>query len=171
MATSEATELLLLPLDPLRGLRRISEDFDRLVELDPKLREAKAQVEQHLGGLPSEEDIGERLGPILWVQLRDHLKSQRAVNTLRRALGDGDNVLRSVEEALATTFDVEVLQEVIREAGQLAQADSAAAGLFRQARDELNEGVRPKTILKKILIVIIIILILIIVAEILYILL
>jgi hypothetical protein len=42
MGPSERAELLLLPLDPQRGFRRLMADLERFRGLDPKLRAALA---------------------------------------------------------------------------------------------------------------------------------
>ena len=135
---SDSVDMLLLPLDPLRGFQIITSDLDRLAELDPKIREARSLVEDHLRGLPSEKDRDEMLAPILWLQVRAYVQTPVNLGIIRRWFGNGDAVLRAVEEALNTTFDLEILHKVIQEGGELADADSAKDGRLREARDELS---------------------------------
>ena len=53
-------------------------------------------------------------------------------------MGDGDAVLRAVERSLETIFSLEVLEEVIREATELAAADSGPGAEIQRARDEMQ---------------------------------
>jgi hypothetical protein len=135
---SDSIDIFLVPLDPLRGFQTIMSDLDRLAELDPKIREARALVEDHFRGLPSEKDLDDKLAPLLWLQVRAYIQSPVNLGVIRRWFGNGDAVLRAVNEALETTFDQETLQKVIQETGQLAQADSVKDGRLREARDELS---------------------------------
>jgi len=155
---SEATQFFLLPLDPVRGFDKIREDLDILGELDPKLREARHRIDRHLRELTFEQDV---LASVLWLQIRDHVRSQSNLRAVRRLLGDGDAVLRAVERGLETMFTRETVQEVGREVAQLDLADSPASKLLRDSRDEIT---LQQTRIVKLLIVSDIILVLLVVA-------
>ena len=57
----DAVDALLAPVDPVRGLGWASRELGRLAELDPKLRAARAMVEEHLQGL-DQADVTDTLG-------------------------------------------------------------------------------------------------------------
>jgi hypothetical protein len=134
---------LLLPVDPVRGLQIIRGELVRLIELDPKVREAAARVEQHLLNVSSTEDGDQRLAPVLWAQVRDHFRAASGVAAIRRALGDGDLILRWTESLLATRLHADVVRQVIEEAKQLEASDSGSGSRsFLDARDELQRQAR-----------------------------
>jgi hypothetical protein len=147
MAVTDDVDFLLTPLDPVRALRRIASDVDRLAALDPKLGEAISLVRKRLQSVPPGTSPDETLPVVFWLQLRGHLMSQpSAVAAVRRWLGDSDAVLRSVERALDTSLTVEVLQQLSAEATTLTDGAYADHVRFSQARQELDEvqGGRPQ---------------------------
>lgn len=140
MAVATQADFFLLPLDPTRGLTRIREELDRRTEADPKIGDARAQVEAALRAAPSREDLDQTLAPLVWLQARDHVRSQREVEAVLRALDDGDAVLRAVEEAVPTVLDPTTLRVVAQEAKQLAGTDSPGAARLTEAHDELRRA-------------------------------
>jgi hypothetical protein len=144
---SEFVDLLLTPLDPLRALRRIVSDVDRLAALDPKVGEARHLVTERLtSALASTPDGEEIVAGIFWLHLRGQLTNEPALLTAFRAwLGDGDLVLRTTELALDTVLSSDVLRETVTQAGQLSDAPPPQASPLDQARRELRrlQGERP----------------------------
>ena len=69
---------------------------------------------------------------------RIRLACSVGLDGFRRWVGDGDAVLRAVERSLETIFSLEVLEEVIREATELAAADSGPGAEIQRARDEMQ---------------------------------
>lgn len=137
---TEYADQHLLALDPLRGLHKLADELDRLVELDPKLREARDRLEERGTSLSSAEGLDETLLPLLWLRVRDHLRSQRDLRAIRLAFGRGDAVLRWVDGALATSFEADVLEQVIEEARKLDQPEADAPSRLAEAREELLGG-------------------------------
>jgi hypothetical protein len=142
-STSTAVDSLLLSLDPLCGLRRIVADLDRLVTLDPKIREAARLLEERLSALTSDEDRNSVLTPVLWLQLRDFFASPGIFDAIRQRLTDGDAVLRQVESTLETIFSEESLSEVVRQVKAATSTEvealtkSAVAQRLEMARQEV----------------------------------
>lgn len=133
---SNAADAFFVAIDPPRGLRRISSDLGRMVELDPKVRAAIALLDDRLHAVPP--DGQEMLGAVLWTRGRIRLACSVGLDGFRRWVGDGDAVLRAVERSLETIFSLEVLEEVIREATELAAADSGPGAEIQRARDEMQ---------------------------------
>jgi len=134
MATAPSADFLLLPLDPLRGFAQVRAEFERLAESDPRLQEAQAMAEERIRAL-AEADRNETFVPLAWLQLRDRVKSQAGVETIIRALGDGEAVRQALEETLPSVLDPGALDEAIREAGGLS---SGNGDQLAQARAELQ---------------------------------
>jgi hypothetical protein len=113
-------DVLLTPLEPTRALRYVISEVDQLSALDPKLRQARAQIMDALAGAAAKSDDQETLGAVFWLQLRGQLTSRPAetVEAFRRWLGDGDLVLRTVDDVLRTALTTQVLQSLIDEAGR-----------------------------------------------------
>jgi hypothetical protein len=132
---SAAVHQHLMPIDPVGALRSVVPDIDRFAQLDPKIARAKSLLVERLTlVLPADErDV---LVPLLWLQFREEFRSASMLRALRLALGDGQWVLKVVEEALETTFSKEVLTRVIQEATQRAATESAASQELDRAREE-----------------------------------
>ena len=123
---------LLAPVDPVRGLAALAADAERLRELDPRVREAAALVEDRLSGLSDEERDG-TLAPMLWLGLRARVASPPALDALRRSLRDGASVLHAVDTALAApAFGADVLRRAVRE------SDATHRAALDEARVELD---------------------------------
>lgn len=135
---STTAESLLLMVDPLRGLYRARNDIDRLAELDPKIKEARRQLTDRLAAVTSSEGRDELLVPILWLHVCDVVKIPGNLNAFRQWLGNGEAVLVSVENALATTFTKHVIEEVMTEAGRQVKDDSVMAERLRVAREDMG---------------------------------
>lgn len=136
-AAPSAIELLLLPLDPLRGLRRIQADFDRLAEVDPKLGAARGLLEERFQLLGGDEQG--MLGAILWVYVRGRLTSSGIEAGFRRWIGSGETVLRTVEAALESVYSIETMRELSQQGTRFAVTDSSAGAAIEQARQELSQ--------------------------------
>jgi hypothetical protein len=130
-------DILLLPLDPTRGLRRLSEDFSRIGELDPKVRAAGALLKERFATLTSAEQ--DAVQTALWVYVRGRLTRSGGLERFRRFIGDGDRFLRLVEAALDSLFSLPTLKQVAAQLNQLAVVDSPASAEIEQARDELRQ--------------------------------
>lgn len=138
--SSEATDAILLSVDPMRGFQRFRRDLDRLTDLDPKIREARSLVEQHLRALPSDTDFVNTLTPLLWLQVRNSFQNQQVLGIVCEELGNGDKILRSVEDAIATTLSHDVLLAAIAETTALAQPESLSTKRLQLANDELGHS-------------------------------
>jgi hypothetical protein len=135
----DVSDVLLLNLDPSRGLRRILSDLDRFAKLDPKIDEARRLLGERFDGF-SENDLETTLGPALWLTLNGCCGwcLPLIFPAIRSTLRDGDVVLRAVEDSLATVFAPDVLQQVNQEAELQSRSDSDRAEHLRRARDELR---------------------------------
>ena len=139
---ADPIDFFLLPLDPARGLRTYADDLGRYAELDPRVREATALVEDRLNGLSDEERTS--LGAILWTQLRPYVQSPEALGQLRRSGVDGAFLLPAVDEALAGMLSADVLKTVVQEGNDLSAADAAMGDRLRRAADELTNAGKDK---------------------------
>jgi hypothetical protein len=135
-------DLLLTPADPGRALRHIVSEVERLAALDPKLHQARTRIMDSLATAVPPSDEQETLGAVVWLHLRGRLASRpaAALETVRLWLGDGDLVLRTVEDALRTTLTAQVLRDVVHGAGHDADATSGRAHLLDQARAEVRRA-------------------------------
>jgi len=133
------TDFFLLPLDPTRGLRRISDDLDGLVVSDPRFRDAKTHIERHFRGMGLGADFDDCLLPALWVQLRERLSNEHDVQAIRQVLATDGTFSKSLEVALDTRFAPDVTRRAIQEIGALTETDSTVSRQVQDARDELNQ--------------------------------
>jgi hypothetical protein len=138
-------DALLTPVDPGRALQQFISELDELAALDPKLDRARARISDAVAAMNATADEQEILGAVFWLHIRGRVTSQPAetAELIRRWLGDGDLVLRTVDDALRTTLTPEVLQSVVDGAKtyDAAQSDDPATDRGRplaQARDELR---------------------------------
>lgn len=134
---SNPVDILLLPLDPTRGLRRLSEDLSRVAELDPKVRAASKSLEERFATLTSAEQ--DAVVTAFWVYVRGRLTRSGGLEGFRRFIGDGERFLRLVEAALDSLFSLPTLKQAAAQLNQLAVADSPASAEIEQARDELRQ--------------------------------
>jgi hypothetical protein len=124
---------VLIPIDPVRALETITAELDTAISLDPKVRQAAQLMQERLEGVTDED-----LGAVLWLHMRTRLQDARAPEAFRRAVGDSDGFLRSVELALGTGFTTANLQQSVREAQRVTAGDLEAKTLLDRARDELK---------------------------------
>jgi hypothetical protein len=125
--TQSAADLLLLPLDPVRGLHGIAAEVGRLADLDPKIREAGRLLEERLGTVASADDRDNVLVPLLWLQLRGFVTTPGTYDAIRERIGNGDEVLRQVETSLETVFSKDALSTAVQEAKASAAQESSAS--------------------------------------------
>lgn len=146
-AESHTDEVFLLPLDPQRGLRRITDHLTRYADLDPKLREAARLLDRRFQAFSEQEQ--EMLGALLWAYLRGRIKASASVGAILGWIEQGDAILPRVEAALETTFSVESLKALLREGTQLAATESAgdAGAEIQRARDEVRHLTAPEILL------------------------
>jgi hypothetical protein len=142
---SDVIDSYLLPLDPIRGLRRYGEDLQRYAALDPRIQEAMSLIGDRLNGLSDKER--DALGPILWTSVRSAVANPRTLARLRRFGVDGGLILPAVERALDEKLTVEVLQRVVQEADAVTQSDGIKGGRLRESADELNATGGPDALL------------------------
>ena len=135
MTLSDSVDLLLLPLDPARGLRRIGAELDRVSASDEKVRDARVRLTDRFGAVPSEQ-LDYILGPLLWLHLRPILINPGLVGVIIASLTEPATVREASDEALATTFNPRVLQQVIQEVAAGEELRSANGGPLQVARDE-----------------------------------
>ncbi len=145
---SNASDVLLIPLDPLRGLQKVTDHLERYVDLDPKLREAARLLQERFDSLSASEQ--EVLGALLWAYLRGQIKASASVDAIIRWAGQGEAVLRTAEGALGSIFSTETLRASIREATRLTttQSDTGAGAEIQQARDEIRQMTSVEILLK-----------------------
>jgi hypothetical protein len=138
-SVSNPVDILLLPLDPTRGLRRLSEDFSRVAELDGRVRAAGKLLEERFATLTSAEQ--DAVETAFWVYVRGRLTRSGGLQGFRRFIGDGDRFLRLVEDALDSLFSLPTLKQLAAQLNQLAEAetDSPASAEIEQARHELRQ--------------------------------
>jgi hypothetical protein len=132
----DPTDVLLLSLDPARGLQILGGDLQRFTDLDPKVREAVDLMKDRLDALSPEEQAG--LMPVLWTHLRGYVQSPVAFHRLRRMMQNGSFLLAAVEATLSSTFQADTLKRVAADTDVLVKADSAKAGRIQTANDELT---------------------------------
>lgn len=145
--TSNASDLFLTPLDPLRGLNALSEHLNRYAALDPKLHEAARLLQQRFDRLTDEEK--DTWSAVLWAYVRGRLTRSTGVGPIMAWSCDGDRVLRVAETALRTVFADDSLKAVVRHANELTAAESVspAAMELQRARDEVRSATGPELIL------------------------
>ena len=134
----DPVDVILTPVDPVRGLGAALSELSRLAELDPKLKAAQAEVGEYLQQL-DQGDVTEVVGPVLWVWAREVLRSPQGLIQLHAAFNDGGATLQAVEETLHTTLRAEVLHELVAQA-RSSDDDSALAQALAQARAELSQA-------------------------------
>lgn len=133
-------ELLLIQLDPPRGLRTILHDLDRYAGLDPKVAEARKLLGDCLSGLSSQTELESTLAPYLWTSLGHGVGCTPFIfSHIRRVLNDGDEMLRIVDDALTTIFAPEALEYLTQEAAQWAKSSPSQSDQLQRARDELQQ--------------------------------
>ena len=108
----DPVDVILTPVDPVRGLGAALSELSRLAELDPKLKAAQAEVGEYLQQL-DQGDVPDIVGPVLWVWAREVLRSPQGLIQLHAAFNDGGATLQAVEETLRTTLRAEVLHELV----------------------------------------------------------
>lgn len=133
---AEAAEALLLQLDPVRGIRMICAELERLTPLDPKLRAAMDKLEE-LHREIVEDDPDNVFIPAMWLFVRSRLLTTYPPSVVCASLRDGDRMLRAVEMAMPAIFSPEARREVISQGSQLAADGSGAAAALDRAREEL----------------------------------
>ncbi len=131
----DPVEQHLMVLDPMKALRGVIPDIDRAARLDPKVAEARDLLVERVSGVLSADD-DDILLPSLGLRFRQEFDRPSRLQVLRLALQDGDFVLRTVEDALATTFSHDVLARAIREAGGGADSAPPHAQRLERARAE-----------------------------------
>jgi hypothetical protein len=136
---SNPVDILLLPLDPTRGLRQLSEDFSGIAELDPKVRAASKLLDDRFATLTSAEQ--DAVETAFWIYVRGRLTRSGGLERFRRFIGDGDRFLLLVEDALDSLFSSPTLKQLAAQLNQLAEAeaDSPASAEIEQARHELRQ--------------------------------
>ena len=134
----DPVDVILTPVDPVRGLGAALSELSRLAELDPKLKAAQAEVGEYLQQL-DQGDVSDIVGPVLWVWAREVLRSPQGLIQLHAAFNDGGATLQAVEETLHTTLRAEVLHELVAQA-RSSDDDSALAQALAQARAELSQA-------------------------------
>ncbi len=123
MDTSERAELLLVPLDPQLGIRRLINDLGRFSALDPKLRAATALLDERLRSFSDGDQ--EILSAVFWAYLRPRLANADNLPRMQDWLRNGDTVLEEVEAGLETTMSTPVLQQLLEAGRGYAAAESA----------------------------------------------
>jgi hypothetical protein len=128
----------LYPVAPIRALDELIDTITRLLKLDPKLAEAVRLVDGRFGELDSDDDR-EALAALLWLQVRPVLRSASNLTVLRRALGDGDAILRFTERSLTTTLDLALIRSALKEADAASgNLDVPGSGVLAAARREIR---------------------------------
>jgi len=142
----------VLPLDPGRAVSWITAEVDSASARDENIRKAKAVLEERIGGL-SDADR-EALTATLWAWLRNYILYQPwgwppfgvltgpppALLAVRVGLANGNDVLRTIQDSLDTVFSSEVLEQVSREAREVAALDARRTNQMDILKDELNGG-------------------------------
>jgi hypothetical protein len=138
-------DALLTPVDPERALRHFVSEIDELTAVDPKLDSARARVSDAVIAANIDTDEQELLAAVLWLHIRGRMTSRPAdtVELLRLWLGNGDLVLRTVEDFLRTTLTPQVLRSVVDGArtylaGQSGDQATDQGRQLAQARDEVR---------------------------------
>ena len=73
----DPVDVILTPVDPVRGLGAALSELSRLAELDPKLKAAQAEVGEYLQQL-DQGDVTDIVGPVLWVWARECCAARKA---------------------------------------------------------------------------------------------
>ncbi len=137
MDTAERAELLLVPLDPQLGIRRLITDLGRFSGLDPKLRAATALLDERFRSFSDADQ--ELLSAVLWAYLRPRLANADNLPRMQDWLRDGATVLEEVEAGLETTLSAPVLQQLVEAGRGYAAAESTDQNPeFRRALDEVR---------------------------------
>lgn len=137
MDNAERAELLLVPLDPQRGIRRLIADLGRFSGLDPKLRAATALLDERFRSFSAADQ--EILSAVLWAYLRPRLANADNLPRMQEWIRNGDTVLDAVEAGLETTFSTPVLQQLVEAGRGFAAAESTDKNPeFQRALDEVR---------------------------------
>jgi hypothetical protein len=121
-----------------RVLRLIAADVRGLVESDVRFADAQQRVEQHFRAGRFGTDLDETLWPVVWVQVRERLRIEHDVQSIRRCLADEAEFLKGMGEVLDRTFGADTIRQVMLDVDELVRSDSTAARQVHDARDELE---------------------------------
>lgn len=137
MDTAERAELLLVPLDPRLGIRRLITDLGRFSALDPKLRAATALLDERFRSFSASDQ--EILSAVFWAYLRPRLANADNLPRMQDWLRNGDTVLEEVEAGLETTLSTPVLQQLLEAGRGYAAVEGADQNPeFQRALDEVR---------------------------------
>jgi hypothetical protein len=127
---------LLIPFQPTRGFEVWWEHLDLHAASDPKVAAARGLLEDRLGVL-SDTEL-ETVTSVLWALLRLRLRAGARPRWFRAWLGDGDRVLRIIEDTVDSFLTPQALRELARDGGQLAASDSPDVEDLGTARTEVQ---------------------------------